>query len=136
MQLLRTSTFLRWVLFADAATCIASGILMIFGYGLLEEFLGLPSVLLRYAGISLLPFAAFLVYAATRENLSTAVVWTIIILNVLWTVDSILLLLTGWVAPTQSGFLFVIAQAAGVLVFAGMEYYGLKKSAPATIVTA
>ena len=42
MQLLRTSTFLRWVLFADAATCIATGLLMMLGSGLLERFLGLP----------------------------------------------------------------------------------------------
>ena len=136
MQPVRISTFLRRVLFADAATCIATGLLMMFGSGFLEQFLGLPPMLLRYAGIILMPFAAFLVYLATREQLSQFVVWTVIVLNALWTVDSFLLLLTGWVAPTELGYIFVAAQAFGVAVFAGLEYFGLKKSAMATVVPA
>jgi hypothetical protein len=136
MPLLRTSNFLRWVLFADAATCIATGLLMMLGYGLLEEFLGLPAELLRYAGISLLPFAAFLVYLATRENLSTPAVWTAVVLNALWTAASLLLLMTGWVAPTELGYTFVIAQALGVAVFASLEYFGLRRLATAPVVPA
>ena len=129
MQSLRTSTFLRRVLLADAATCIATGLLMLVGPGVLEQFTGLPAGLLRYAGISLLPFAAFLVYLATRENLLQPMVWTAIVLNLLWTVDSFLLLMTGWVAPTELGYAFVIAQALGVAALAGLEYVGLRKSA-------
>jgi hypothetical protein len=128
----RTSTFLRWTLFADAATCFGSGLLMIFGSGDLDRFLGLPAELLRYAGISLLPFAAFLVYLATREYLSQPVVWAAIVLNALWTADSFLILLTGWVAPTGLGYAIVIAQALGVAMFAGLEYLGMRKSAMAT----
>lgn len=129
MQSFHTSTFLRRVLLADAATCVATGLLLMFGANLVERFLGLPAELSRYAGVSLLPFAAFLVYLARRENLSRRVVWAVIVLNVLWTVDSILLLLTGWVAPTEPGYAFVVAQALGVAMFAGLEFVGLKKSA-------
>ncbi len=136
MQSVLISTFLRRVLFADAATCIATGLLMMFGSGLLEQFLGLPTVLLRYAGIALMPFGAFLVYLATRERLSQFAVWIVIVLNALWTVDSFLLLLTGWVAPTELGYTFVVAQALGVAAFAGLEYFGLKKAATATVVPA
>ena len=128
MELYRTSTFLRRVLFADAATCAAAGLLMMLGAGLLEQDLGLPRELSRYAGIRLLPFAAFLVYLATRENLSQPAVWAVIVLNVLWTVDSILLLVIGWVEPTEFGYTFVIFQALGVAMFAGLEYFGLRKS--------
>jgi hypothetical protein len=133
MQLFRTSTFLRRVLFADAATCIASGLLMMFGASLLEQYLGLPAELSRYTGFSLLPFAAFLVYLAMRENVSQRVVWAVIVLNALWTVDSFLLLLSGWFTPTEVGYAFVIVQALGVGVFAGLEYLGLKKSATVTV---
>jgi hypothetical protein len=136
MQILRTSTFLRWTLLADAATCVATGLLMTLGSGQLEQFLGLPAGLLRYAGVSLLPFAAFLVYLAKRENLSTQGVWTAIVLNTIWTAASLLLLMTGRVAPTELGYTFVIAQALGVAVFAGLEYFGLRKSATATVVPA
>ena len=136
MHTLRTSTFLRRVLFADAATCVATGLLLVFGAGLLEQYLGLSAGLLRYAGLSLLPFAALLVYLAARENLSPGAVWAVIGLNALWTVDSVLLLLTGWVSPTELGYAFVVAQASGVAVLAALEYVGLRKAETAAVVAA
>jgi hypothetical protein len=132
MQLFPTSTFLRRVLLADAATCVASGLLLALGAGQLQQLLGLPTELSRYAGLSLLPFAAVLLYLATRENLSPSAVWTIIVLNALWTIDSILLLLSGWVAPNQLGSAFVVVQALGVAMFAALEYFGLRKSTTVT----
>jgi hypothetical protein len=128
MQLFPISGFLRWVFLADAATCLATGLLMATGAGLLEQLLGLPPELLFYAGIGLLPFAAFLIYLATRKNLSSAVVWTVIVLNILWTTDSFMLLLSGWVAPTTIGYSFVVFQACGVAIFAALEYFGLRRS--------
>lgn len=128
MQLFQTSRFLRGVLLADAVTCVATGLLMLLGANLLERYSGLPSELSRYAGISLLPFAAFLVYLANRKTLSPSVVWTVIVLNALWTMDSVLVLLTGWIAPTGLGYAFIIAQAVGVAMFAGLEFLGLRKA--------
>ena len=124
----RTSTFLRFVLLVDAATCFANGLLMIFASNSVAQVSGLPETLVRYAGISLLPFAMFLVFLATRQLSSQYLVWAAILLNVLWTADSLLLLVTGWVSPTQLGYLLVIAQALGVGVLAGLEYVGLRKS--------
>jgi hypothetical protein len=123
-----TSRFLRLVLFADAATCFATGLLMSFGSTLLAQFLGMQPELLHYAGISLLPFTAFLVYMTSRERLSSAAVWTVIVLNALWTIDSFLIVATGWVTPNELGYVFVGAQALGVAMFAGLEYVALKKS--------
>ena|SRR5829696_861388 len=134
MQLLRTSTFLRRVLFADAATCVATGLLLMLGSSLFDQYLGLPAALSRYAGVSLLPFAALLVYLATHEKLSPPALWAVVLLNVLWTADSFLLLLTGWVAPNELGYAFVIAQALGVATFAGLEYIGLRRAAMASVV--
>ena len=128
-QSLQTSTFLRRVLFADAATCAGTGLLLTLGAGALASFLGLPAGLMRYAGLSLLPFAALLVYLASRERLSPPAVWAVIFLNALWTLDSFLLLLAGWVAPTGLGSAFVVLQAVGVAAFAGLEYLGLRKAA-------
>ncbi|MGA9770927.1 MAG: hypothetical protein WBV94_17935 [Blastocatellia bacterium] len=133
MKILTTSPFLRKVLFADAATCAATGLLMMLGAGLLEQWFGLPSELSRYAGTGLLPFAIFLVYLAKRANLSQPVVWAVIVLNVLWTADSFLLLLSGWIEPTGPGYAFIVFQAFGVAMFAGLEYFGLRKSAMATV---
>jgi hypothetical protein len=131
----RTSTFLRWILFLDATTCVATGVLMMVGSTALDQFFGLPTELLSYAGLSLLPFAVFLVYLATRETFSRSLIWAVILLNALWTVDSLLLLLTGWVDPTNLGYLFVVAQALGVAMLAGLEYIGLRMSVVASVAT-
>lgn len=121
------SSFLRRVLLADAAACVATGLLMLLGAGFLESLLGLPGALLKYAGFVLLPFAALVGYVATRERLPRAAVWIVIASNALWTVDSILLLWSGWVEPTSLGTAFVVAQAVIVGVFAELEYFGLRR---------
>jgi hypothetical protein len=122
-----TSRFLRWVLIADAATCFACALLMVFGFSYLAALLGLPGGLLRNAGISLFPFAMFVAYLASRARVSKVSIWSVILLNALWTLDSFLLFVTGWVSPTQLGYAFVTAQAIVVAVLASLEYLGLRK---------
>ncbi len=127
----RLSPFLRRVLLTDAAISGAAGGLMILGANVVDRLLGLPPTLLFWAGISLLPFAATLVFLATREAVSRTAVWAIIGVNALWVADSILLLLTGWVAPTGLGVAFIIMQAVAVALFAELQYMGLRRSTTA-----
>jgi hypothetical protein len=131
MEQSRTSTFLRRVLLADAVTCAAAGLLMLLRASQLEQQLGLPTALSRYAGISLLPVAGYLAYLAKREQFSRSPVLTVIVLNAIWALDSILLLFSGWIEPTAAGYAFIIIQAIGVAMFAGLEYFGLRQSATA-----
>jgi len=96
---------------------------------LLERWLALPAPLLRYAGFSLLPFAALVLYLAKRDVLPRGGVWTIIALNAAWVVASAALLLAGGVAPTPLGYGFVIVQAVAVAALAEMQYMGLRRQA-------
>ena len=128
MTSIRASSLLRRVLIVDALTSGAMGLAMIAFAGLFADLLQLPLDLISEAGIVLLPFAAFVGFVASRREPARLAVWTIIALNVVWVVDSIVLLFTGWVAPNALGHAFVIAQAAVVLVFADFEYMGLKRS--------
>jgi hypothetical protein len=121
--------FLRRVLIADAAASAAMGAAMLLGGTYLEGLLGLPRALLAYAGLGLLPFAALVAYLATRETLPRAAVWAVIAVNAIWVIDSLVILVTGWVAPSSLGYAFVIAQAAAVAAFAELEYLGLRKPA-------
>lgn len=132
MSLSNTSSFLRRVLLVDAAISGTTGLLMAFGANRLNETLEVPAALLRYAGLSLLPFAALLIYLARRESLSRPIVWTIIIANALWAIDSILILLLGWVEPNTLGYAFIVAQALVVAVFAGAQHLGLRKLSAVT----
>jgi len=127
-EIIRVSVLLRYVLLADAATCLACGLLLSIGGSFLQNLLGLPGSLIFYSGLSLFPFTAFLIYVATRKSISKTVVWFIIGLNLLWAIDSFLLLFSGYVAPTTFGYLFVIFQAIGVLMFADLEFIGLRKA--------
>ncbi|WP_334189757.1 hypothetical protein [Noviherbaspirillum sp.] len=132
MSLFEHPSFLRRVLLADAAASTATGALMLFGASMLEPLLGLPVSLMQIAGASLLPFAALVAFIATRERISGRAVWLVIIVNAVWTVDSIALLLTGWVQPTLLGNAFVIGQALAVGVLAELQYFGLRRARMAT----
>jgi hypothetical protein len=125
----RASAFLRRVLFADAACSGAMGLLLILAAPVLASVLSLPEALLRETGIMLLPFAAFVAWLALRPALPRVPVWIVIALNVLWVIDSIVVLLSGWVAPNALGYAFVIGQAAVVAVLAELEYTGLRRVA-------
>lgn len=121
-------SFLRRVLLADAATGIVTGLLMLFGAGFLESLLGLPATLLREAGIILLPLAVFVGYVGLRKELSRRLVWIVIAFNVLWVIDSVVLLMSGWVSPTLLGQAFIVMQAVAVAVFAELEYFGMRRT--------
>jgi hypothetical protein len=128
MQTIRVSTFLRATLRADAVTCAAMGLLMSLFPTALSDFLSLPTPLLFYSGLSLFPVSGFLLYVATRRKTAAPLIWAIVFGNALWTIDSILILLTGWVTPNTLGLYFVVLQAAGVAVFVALEILGLKRS--------
>lgn len=119
------SLFLRRALLADAVASAATGLLMAAGAGVLDGLLGLPTALLREAGILLLPYAALVGWLGTRARLPEAVVWTVIIGNVAWTAASIGLFVL--LAPTALGYAFVIAQAVVVGLFAELQYIGLRR---------
>ena len=120
------STLLQKALVADAIITGVTGVALFLGAGFLASLFGLPDELLRYAGLSLIPFAAFVAVMATRDQVSRVAVRAIIIANALWVVDSFLLLLTGWVQPSLLGYAFVIGQAVIVAGFAEVQHMGLE----------
>src|SRR5688572_29205124 len=121
------STFLKRVLLADAVVSGATGLLLFVGASFLADLLELPEALLRPAGLFLLPYGALVAFLATRLNPPTSGVWAVIIANILWAVQSILLPFGGSVAPNALGYAFVIAQALVVAGFAWMQFVGLQQ---------
>jgi hypothetical protein len=121
------SLFLRRSLILDAAASGATGALMLAGAGVLEGWLGVPTALMRGAGLVLVPYVAFVGYLAARQTLTPAAVWTVIVANMLWAAASVALLLSGWIAPTALGYAFVIAQAVVVAAFGELQYVGMRR---------
>ncbi|WP_224365153.1 hypothetical protein [Hyalangium versicolor] len=122
---------LRRVLLADGVASGAMGVLLLVAAGPLAGLLGLELALLRAAGVILIPYGALVLYVGARTSISPRAVWIIVTVNLLWVVDSILLLVTGWADPTTLGYLFTVGQALAVAAFAGLEYAGLRRSPPA-----
>ena len=129
MTLLQPSPLLRLTLKIDALTGGAMGLLMALAAQPLGELFDLPFVLLMVAGIVLLPLALVLYWMSNQPALSRTGVWAVIALNGLWVVESVALLVTGYVQPTTLGYAFVIGQALVVLLFAELEFFGLRRSA-------
>jgi hypothetical protein len=122
------STLLRRALLADATLSAITGIALVLAAGPLGALLELPAVGLRAAGVIFIPFAVLAGWLGTRERVRRTLVFVVIVLNALWALDSLLLLLMGWVDTTRLGEYFVIGQAVIVGVLAEMEFLGLRRS--------
>ncbi|NJM05626.1 hypothetical protein HC891_04655 [Candidatus Gracilibacteria bacterium] len=119
---------LQRALIADAVISGGTGLLMGIGATLLAPVLALPEPLLRYAGIMLLPFAAFVAFVALRAAIVPGLAWLVIGLNSVWVLASIGLLISGFVTPNLFGYSFVVVQALVVAVFAEWQWFALRRS--------
>jgi hypothetical protein len=129
---LHPTLFLRFALLGDAAASGATGLLLAAGAGALASLLGLPEGLLRVAGLLLLPYAAFVAWAGTRDGgVPRNAVRAVVAVNLLWVLDSVLLLAIAPVSPNGLGVAFVLAQALVVAGFAAMQWTALRGAAPA-----
>ena len=122
------SPLLRKALLADALLSGITGLVLLLAAGPLAIPAGLPVGLLRWSGIILIPFATFVAWLGTRERVQRPLVFAVVACNALWALDSVLLLVTGWVEPTILGEVFVLGQAAAVAVLAELEFIGLRRS--------
>ncbi len=128
-QAIVPTSFLRRVWWADAAGSAVVGAVMALAAAPLGELVGLPARLLAVAGLSLLPYAAFLAWLATRAAVPRASAWSPVVLNVVWAIDCVALAML----QADAGRLlvgFVAVQVVTVLAFAELEYGGLRRSAP------
>jgi hypothetical protein len=79
MTFIQHPNFLRTVLLVDAATCLATGLLMTAGADPLAGLMQIPADLLFYAGASLFPIAAFIALVGTRQAPPPVGVWLVIV---------------------------------------------------------
>lgn len=127
MNMIFGSNLLRRALLTDAVVSGAAALLLLAGAGMLTELFGLPVPLMRYAGLLLVPFVALVAFVGTRADIPRGAAWAIVAINVAWVAGSLLLLVSGWVAPTILGYVFVIAQAVAVGIFAELQWIGLRQ---------
>ena len=122
------STFLRRVLILDAVLSAVMGAVMALAAAPLSSLLGLQASLLTWTGLSLLPFAAFVGWLATREMPPRTGLWAVVVCNALWAVGSFALLASGGFEPTLLGKAFVVFQALVVALLAELQFFGLRRA--------
>ncbi|MFP5390445.1 MAG: hypothetical protein ACLGI6_02720 [Gammaproteobacteria bacterium] len=131
MHTIQPSALLKFALVADAIVSGAVALLQLTLAGPLAQLLALPHPLLAYTGEFLLAYTLLLVLMARARRLPRALVLLPVVGNVGWAIGCAELLIGGAVQANGLGVAFVLVQAVAVLVFAALEYSGLKRSTPA-----
>jgi hypothetical protein len=130
MSMFESPKFLRNVLFADAASCLATGALQVSFTQSLSELLNLPSLLLQATGIFLLAYAAVVMLVATRDPIPRSLVWVFIVGNIAWAAGCVAMLVEHMAAPTVLGEAWIAVQAVTVVVLAELQWTGLRRARP------
>jgi hypothetical protein len=127
MTMFASPRYLRVVLWADAASCLASGALQLAALDALPRLLGLPQALLVDTGIFLVAYGLLAAWTATREAPPRGLVALFALGNLAWAVGcgAVIALLQ----PTALGIAWVAAQAATVVVLADLQWMGLRRGA-------
>lgn len=112
----------------DAGTCVAMGLTLMIGAAPLASLTLIPEPILTYAGLVLLPVAAFMAAVGLGRVRSSAGPALVIGGNALWVAASLALIADDWIAPNGFGYAFIGAQAAAVAVLAALELAVLRRS--------
>jgi hypothetical protein len=124
-------TSLQSILALDAATCAVMGVLLLSASGFVSSITLIPAPLLFWAGFLLLPVAAFMAFFARTSIVPAWAVQMIVLGNVLWVLGSVALPALGLIAPNVFGWIFILAQAAVVALFVGLEWSARPRPAAA-----
>jgi len=123
------SGLLRNTLKANAIFSTLSGLAFAVGAGSIADSVALEdgAWFLLLIGFGLLPFAAFVYYAATRPKIDRRVINSIIVMDISWVVGSAIVLLTDLLALNSAGNWGVLIIADVVLTFAVLQFVGLRR---------
>jgi hypothetical protein len=126
----KSQGLLRFALIADGAVCVAMAVALVGWAGAMAAPLGLPEMILRVIGLVLLPWGGWLVTLGVAAVPARRAVRWVIILNLIFVADSVLLvLLAPWLglAPTGLGVGAILAQAAAGAGAAALQWIGLRQ---------
>jgi hypothetical protein len=130
MSMFASPKFLRYVLLADSASCVATGALQVLFTGALAELLHLPAPLLLATGVFLLAYAAVVALVATRDSIPLGFVWLLVGGNFAWAAGCVALLAASPLHPSIAGQAWIVAQAVTVVVLAELQWTGLRRGRP------
>lgn len=132
MRTIIASRLLRNTLIADAVASGALALLQVLGHAPLARLTALPAALLLATGLFLAGYVALLGLMARAGRLPVWLVTLVVAGNIGWALGCMALAGgAAGLAANSLGTAYLLAQAAAVLVFAELEYAGLRRSRPA-----
>jgi hypothetical protein len=125
---LARSNLLRYTLRGDGLGTLAIGAICLVDAQPLATFLGVqPALALGILGAVLVLYGAFLFYTAAQTQLNRRVVIAAIVLDLIWVIDSAILLVAGWLPLTSAGMWTIGMLAVAVAVIAELKFFGLRR---------
>jgi hypothetical protein len=122
------SNLLRYAVRGDAIITAATGAICLADAQPLATFLGIqPPLALQILGAVLVLYGAFLFYTAAQTQISRRIVIAAIALDLIWIIDSAILLVSGWLPLTSAGMWTIGLLAAAVVVLAELKFFGLRR---------
>lgn len=128
MYTLTVSPLLRLALRLDGVISFAAGLATSIRYASLEGVLGAPAGVILAVGVFMLAYGAAICWLSARTRIDQRLVWIVVIGNLIWAIDSVLLAGSDWIAPTALGIALILGQAALVAGFSALQYLGLRQS--------
>ena len=124
----RTSSdsLLRLAMRADAVLSGLVGVALIAAAGWFSELTGLPTAVAYGAGAAFVVYAIVVFLAAGLEQVRAAGIATVVA-NLLFTVAAVVVVLAQPVDLTTAGVVAVLAGGVYTLVFADLQYLGLRR---------
>lgn len=121
MKTVQTVFALKPLVAIDAITCAAMGVALVAASAPMGELTGIPASLLYWAGVLLLPTAAFMAWVSQSASPPAWAVNFIILGNGAWVAASLFLPVAGMIIPNLFGWTFLVGQAAAVTALTGLE---------------
>jgi hypothetical protein len=122
------SPFLYRILKVDGLFAAISGIVLVLGASAISSSFDLEyQVALVAVGIMLLGYGAALLFLSRQGSDNRIIAQAAIVLNMSWVALSYLGLLFGWFAVNSTGKWAIALVAEIVLVFAVLEFIGLRR---------
>jgi hypothetical protein len=120
---------LRTALLLDAVVTSANALTYLAGAAVLDSLLGPSPVHFVTIGAFLAVCGVILAVTGTRRPIPRGWAMFAAEINILWAVGSVAVVAFGWFDLTTTGQVWTIMQAGIVLVFAGLQFAALRRTA-------
>lgn len=124
---LQGGRLLRFALTLDGIATGATGLLFVALTSVLDTVLGVSPGLLLGVGLFFVAYGAVVLWIGTREVINGRAATAVAVVNLLWTVDSAVVLIAGALDLTALGTMTVLGLAAVTAGFGAAQLAGVRR---------